>query len=275
MTKDQTDWLAKSTSAAKESLKVGSKPKMGKKTAHPTNSKPLSKPAQSNWILPSSQSGVAKVKWLQKFLEEDSAAESVCKTEPKGKEAQLVGVVTKLLAEHPVEREGRFWAAQKKSWYCGQLGVSERQLQRIAAKAPLVSCVKLVDGERLVLMRPGPKTDRTAEHYARIMAKEWRIRVSSGKHVSSTEFGLLVGLAKDLKEFAPDTLVTVLENWSAFMAGVKLAIALAQVEGDHFESDPGKFMSRYFEYPSISVIRRFSHVAYELFEMLPKQGAKP
>lgn len=262
------NWLSQSTTAAKDELKSKIK------TATTKNSPKIASP-KKEWIAPSSQTGVASTYWVEKFVAADNAAITTPPKQAVGHAAQLLALVTKIIDDEPLEREGRMWAARKKAWYSEKVGVSERQLQRIAAQTPLISRVKIVNGERLVLMRPYKAGDRTPEDYARIMAHIWRSKVSKGKNVSSAEFGLLVGIAKDLDIFAPDVFATVLDNWSAFMANAKIAIAIAQVEGDFYEEDPEKFVSKYYKFPSISVIRRFWKSADDTFDTLYQFSSKP
>lgn len=257
-------WIIKATKAAKTSLleKPSNVEKKGTKQVDPKQ--------HAKWIAPAAQSGIGSTYWIKRFVAQENADASAEPKPLKGLPSKLAGLVATILEQAPIEREGKQWAAGAKGWYCEQLGVSERQFQRIVKTASLLSRVKVVDGQRLVLLRPGLPSDRTPEDYARVMAREWKTRVSDGKDVQPKEFGLLVGLAKDWGLItAPDMFITALENWPAFMAGVKGAIASAQVGGDDYEADPDKFVTRYYAFPSISVMRRFWQIGVELYFMLP------
>jgi hypothetical protein len=274
MAKKMPSWLEKSTEAGKASL-IAQMKKAAQKDAKSATSKSTK---NKKWIEPGPQSGVASITWVDWFVKKDNAECTAAPAPLSGRKAALAALVAADIEEAGVEREGRSWSARPKSWYCERLSVSERQLQRLVAAVPLVSRIKVVDGERQLFLRPGPLSDRTPEDYARIMAREWKQRVSNGKDVKRSEFGLLVGLAKDWEDImAPDIFITALENWPAYMAGVKVAIAEAQVGGDHFEADPDKFMMRFYSYPSISVMRRFWQVGVELHLMLLQdmQQGKP
>jgi hypothetical protein len=113
----------------------------------------------------------------------------------------------------------------------------------------------IVERDTLACTMTGvPETDALAE--VRIETIDHLLNVlptlTTGK-----EFGCLCGLAELWPEgYQIDILKTVLADWSAFMAGAKVAIWAAGDGGEKF-----------FEFASMSVIRAFPQVAVELYVM--------
>lgn len=171
----------------------------------------------------------------------------------------------------PIHAEGRDWAGIKLEDLAQAVGISTKQVQRIVKKPPFHTATKLIDNRTRKLIRIGPPSDMTHEDFARIMVSDWR--QATGRQEERSDFGLLVGMAKDApRGLAPDILRTVVANWSGFMAGVHLAITLASVDGDIFDDDPNNFEKKYFNYPTITVTRRFWPVAIEFYHMFIQEN---
>jgi hypothetical protein len=83
------------------------------------------------------------------------------------------------------------------------------------------------------------------------MRNIWRAKL--GKEVGTKAFGCLVGLAKEWGGHAVDIFKAVLNNWPAFMVGMK--------------QHPDCTTPRFYKFPSITVIRRFPDVAAEVWMM--------
>ncbi len=124
-------------------------------------------------------------------------------------------------------------------------------MRRIIVKPPFVRNRAVINGTLTTLLRLGelgPLTDRDRAIHLRNI---WRKKL--GREVGPKAFGCLVALAKGWGEHAPTIFAVVLNNWPAFMAGVKI--------------DPDWTKPRHLKFPNIAVIRRFLHVAVELWMM--------
>lgn len=193
----------------------------------------------------------------------------------KAREKALVDLVNGLVESEPYAAAGRMWAARPQSYFSEKLGVCGDQVRRIGKSIPLRSFDALKDGSRMTLLRVAPPSDLTAEDFARIMASEWRKRRE--RRANPTEYGCLVHIAKESPAgWAPDVFCTVLDNWSEFMAGTKLAIFLAGTgEGDVFDPDPAHFKEKFLLQPHIPTIRRFWHIAKDFYDMQAEMQGLP
>lgn len=87
--------------------------------------------------------------------------------------------------------------------------------------------------------------------------------------LESKHYGCLRGLVNAWGvEDAPDLLRMVLKYWSEFVVGTKAFIAS--------QGEPDSLYYRYFEYPTVTYILLFNHVALELAVMkIQEKGATP
>lgn len=304
---NKTDWLAKNTKKIKEDLKerdeakkLKGKPKKKAEPA-PSEGQPIStKEALKKWDknlvsgsafkgkkankvinpkLPeeipdikifSHDTEVASTHWMRYFYAE------FCKPLPSvtPREEQLGALVQKCIEDEPFETEGKIWARKPRAWFAQQLGISERQVQRIVAEGPFKGQTKIVDDKKVYCLRVAPKYDLSDEDAARIMANEWKKHTKdaeneSVKVVSRQKFGQLKGLAvKWGSYYAPDVFVTILNNWSGFNACCSIHIELGKAYGDSFNSNKYTFKKRFYKYPSIAVMLRFHEAGWEVFEHL-------
>lgn len=197
---------------------------------------------------------------------------------PQPSQEDLKGAAKEVFAQikywtelSPIHAEERDWAGIKLDDLAQAVGVSTKQVQRIANKPPFHTATKLIDKRTRKLIRIGLPSDMTHEDFARIMVSNWR--KASGRKENKEDFGLLVGMVKDApKGLAPDILRTLVANWSGFMAGVHLAVEVAKVEGDAIDGNPEHFKKMFFHYPAISVIRRFWPVGIEFYHMFIQEN---
>lgn len=175
----------------------------------------------------------------------------------------LRSLITESIRANPVELDGFQWAAHPQEELCRKLGISVSTLYRRVKAPPFVSKRRLIDGKMTALIReglPGPQT-----HYdlAQIMSAIWRKKF--GKANTKKEFGCLKGLAEVWPEGQQVQIFkTVLNDWSAFMAGAKIEMQLLGDEGRPL----------YYEFPSLTVLRRFPEVAVELHQMTQQAKGK-
>ncbi|CAA7626008.1 conserved hypothetical protein [Candidatus Terasakiella magnetica] len=176
---------------------------------------------------------------------------------PLPKAAALAKLVEAWIKDQPVEFDGQTWAAAPQEWWSEQLGASIPTLRRIIVNPPFVRNRAVINGTLTTLLRLGelgPLTDRDRAIHLRNI---WRKKM--GREVGPKAFGCLVALVKGWGEHAPTIFAIVLKNWSAFMAGVKI--------------DPDWTKPRHLKFPNIAVIRRFHHVAVELWMMQQQEKA--
>jgi hypothetical protein len=209
----------------------------------------------------------------------------------------LLAIVQELIADSPFEFEGFAWAARSQTWYCEKLGVSKSTLGRWISTPPFVRDQVVVEGRKVSLLRIGIPGPMTIRHKANVMSKLWRkeleryhsiarkelaaLKVQIGSEddvatdapqrikkleqflarpISTThrEYGCLCGLAEHWPDGAEVALFKlVLKDWPAFMSGVK--VQLAEMAG---KGQPVKW--RYYEWPSLAVVRRFANIAIEM-----------
>jgi hypothetical protein len=163
---------------------------------------------------------------------------------------RLAKIVEKSINEAPFLYEGQAWAAATLDEWANSLGVSKKTLQR-AIRAPIVSKPGWKDGHKVTLLRLGTPGKPTLNDRARHLQNIWRKKI--GTHPN---FGLCKGLVQAWGDEAPILLRLVIDNWSEFMAGTKIAMVLL--------ADEGKGSVRFYEYPSLSVILRFNAVVVEM-----------
>jgi hypothetical protein len=246
-------WLAVTTKSAKAELKSDLL------SSQASNEVESGKP----FLAPPLDSGKTHIEHYGAWLE--ARAKSLRSYDDLNKsERALYDVVMELVKTEPYLAEERTWVARPQTFFAEKVSLSTKQVRRISHQNPFRWVLKKVSGKKMSLIRVGHPSDLTHEDCARIMVKDWEKLV--GKAVKQKEFGCLVGISKESPEaLAPDIFCTAVDNWTCFMAGVKLAISMASVEGDEFESDPSKFSEKYYQYPSITVIRRFWTVAKEQY----------
>lgn len=175
------------------------------------------------------------------------------------KQNLLIKLIGQGVAEAPHERGGQFWCAAPQEDWAEELDVSVRTFRRMIQEPPIVREQGEIDGVKYALLRigqPGEAPAKTPEHIANIMRKVWAEKV--GTTLSPQQHGCLIGLAKEWPEGCQvDIFKTVLSNWSGFMAGVKIIQEMMAQDGEEVES-------KFFIYPSITVMRRFYKSAIEL-----------
>jgi hypothetical protein len=122
----------------------------------------------------------------------------------------------------------------------------------------IVSDCTLVGGTKMVLVRIGEAGQPTERHIVNTMAKIFRME--TGRRPSRRDIGCLHGLAQSLPDGLQVAIFSLaVREWQAFMAGVKLEIFVLSEQGE-----PTK--DRYYEFPSIPVIRKFHDVAADFYD---------
>jgi hypothetical protein len=150
-----------------------------------------------------------------------------------------------------------------------------------------------IEGVRTKIVRvlgPGEAVKKTPQRVANEMRRVWLAReidqhaiaeaaeagkpwkthdlIEGGKvKVSSKEHGCLVGLADVWPDgYQVAILKCVLDDWTGFMVGAKMAAAAAQ-DADTGDPDlPVKGM-KFYHHPSLPVIRKYAGAAAELYVM--------
>jgi hypothetical protein len=214
-------------------------------------------------LTPFNTSAVSGV--LKKYDKKQVAATATPKGASQARIDHFMVLVGELIATDPFIREGHPWAARPQAWWAERLEVSTKQVQRISQAAPIRFLTVLNNGTKMTIYRPGSKSDKTPEDYARVMSAMWR--AATGRRPTGHEYGLLVGLAKAWPSGqAPLAFKLVIENWNAFcgMAQVEIYCGMHGEPAKEFEAPPEAFEQRYMKYPSISFTRRFWWCAVEM-----------
>ncbi|MEP9371167.1 hypothetical protein [Mesorhizobium sp. KR1-2] len=227
---------------------------------------------------------------------------------PKSKLETLCGLIAAEIAANPFHLDGYAWCAMPQPAIAAKLDFSVETLRRLISKPPIVRQTKKVDGKNVTLLRvgePGPVTaDDIAKEMSRLLNGRRKVHrtkwgeerqtilasmdmlqpapISMGlkrvmrldkllalpRHTTKREFGCMIGLA----EIWPDghqveMFKMVLKRWPIFMAGVKWA-AVMEAETDE------QVFNRHLEFPSVSVMRRYAHVAIEMATMDAQEKGK-
>ncbi len=215
---------------------------------------------------------------------------------------KLVDLVKTVIKEQPFERAGHKWAALHLDEWIKLSGWCENTLHTYFNEPPFY-CEKARDEQlhRVKIVRvlaPGEKPKKTPQRVANEMRKLWECRKidhvsidyakdkgkpwkvggklkDDGRFVTTTkEHGCLVGLA----EVWPNghqhkILQCVLGNWTGFMAYAKMQAAMEQ---DTKTGDPNLPVkgTRFFNYPYLSVVRRYHEAALQLYQDALQAGKK-
>ncbi len=217
----------------------------------------------------------------------------------------LQRLLEQLIASSPFEYRGRLWVAATQEEFCATLGPgwSVSKFYRHTSVAPFVRITAKIDGAKKTLLRlgdPEPVTSAdTAKHMSNLL-RRYRansrkallteresltettsvpeqdalreVRVEKIDHLlevlptltTPDEFGCMCGLAEIWpKGHQVDILRSILSDWPAFMAGEKVAIWRR-----------GEGQERYFDFPSMKVIRAFPDVGLELYVMERQEEAE-
>lgn len=180
----------------------------------------------------------------------------------KDKEANLANFlrrINKIIKLDPYEFEGFAWAARSHKDWAAMLSVEVRTVGRLMKDPQIVSDCTLVDGTKMVLVRIGEAGQPTERHIVNTMAKIFRME--TGRRPSKRDIGCLYGLAQLLPDGSQVAIFKLaVSEWQAFMAGVKLEISVLNEQGEATKD-------RYYEFPSIPVIRRFHDVAADFYDI--------
>ena len=203
----------------------------------------------------------------------------------------LVSLVEQSTATEPFKVNGFDWAAQPQSYYCEKLNISPATLRRRIAKPPFVRAWKIVGaqivavgedttvigGKKLCLLRIGvaPPKD-VADEAKRVMIKIWN-KVQE-KPVTKRQAQCLWGMTKDMMELlnklnlptelAGELAIAMfkyaLSDWQPVVSAIKL-------EMESRKATKG-YKPRFYNYPSISVIRSFWKASLHAYVVAIQSG---
>lgn len=204
----------------------------------------------------------------------------------------LRDIVCEVVATAPVERGGFQWAAIPQLELCGRLCVSPATLRRMISRPPFVRERARIGGTNFTLLRVGEPGQITPKHLANSMSKALRDyrrkcraalihereSLMDGGHDAAVdvriekidallekmpdltthpEYGLINGLMEVWPEGHQLAIFKlVLSDWPAYMAGQKIEVWKTYSDRELF-----------FEFASMSVLRRYPQPAVELYVM--------
>jgi len=159
-----------------------------------------------------------------------------------------------------LEFEGFVWAFRPVPEWAKLLGVkSADTISDLIKIPPIQKAYTRVDGKKALLLRVGPPGIPTPRVIANFMKSAFRAK--TGRYPKKELFPLLKVLAEEWPDgLQVEIFKAVLDDWVAFKAGVAIEVEQMKAEGQ-------KARHCYHEYPSVSVICRFRHVALELYVM--------
>jgi hypothetical protein len=174
------------------------------------------------------------------------------------KASQIAKLIADVINADPHHQDGFAWANRPQEWWSAKLGFSVETFRRLISKPPFVR-ERIIDpstAKQVTLVRVGKPGQKTKKHLQNIMSAIWRKQMEC--NLPSKCFGHLAGLVDHWgHDRAVDIFKLVMNDWSRFMAGVHMEIALL--------GDEGK--KRYYRYPATSVILRFWSVGVEMYVM--------
>ena len=195
--------------------------------------------------------------WLVKSTAAGKADLSTIIKTPEANPERLYHLIADIIDQDPYELDGRKWAARPQSFYVEQLGYSVETLRRIIKLPPFVRQTREIAGRNTTLLRLGNPDVLTDKHLANTMSKIWRLKIGRPQ-TSKAEYGCICGLIGIWpKEHAIEIFKLVLDQWSDFMA-------CAKFEMDELEAK-GEGKAKFYKWPSLTVIRRFSNAAIEVW----------
>ncbi|MGO8094441.1 hypothetical protein [Rhizobium leguminosarum] len=174
------------------------------------------------------------------------------------KALKIAQLVASTLEVESYVHGGFQWANRSQEWWVEKLGFSLSTFRRETSKPPFVrECiVDKLTGKKVALLRIGVPAPKTKRHVQNIMSSFWRNK--TGRRLASVQYGHLAGMVDHWGlEKAVAIFKLVINEWSRFMVGVHMEIALL--------GDEGK--KRYYNYPSTAVILRFWTVGVEMYIM--------
>lgn len=186
------------------------------------------------------------------------------RADAKERHTKLCALIQKEVKREGQEFEGHVWAILPLSVWADMLGVtSAKTVSRLIRHEPIQFTNTMVEGVPAVLLRVGKKGKQSPRELANIMATLWK-KQTGAEEVSKHLWGMMCGLAENWPEgyqIAIFKHVITPHGWHSFMAALSLHIAIQQeAEGDTV------IVKRYFNHPSVSVLRRFWQVAADAYK---------
>ncbi|WP_197917984.1 hypothetical protein [Thiosulfatihalobacter marinus] len=161
------------------------------------------------------------------------------------------------------EFEGNKWAILPLSDWAEQLGVTTKTVSRLIRHEPIQFTKTMVEGVPATLLRVGKKGKQSPRELANIMATLFKKHTGADK-VSRVQWGMLHGLAEEWPEgyqIAIFKHMITPQGWRSFMAALSLYVHVQQeAEGNT------SLFKRYYDKPTISVLRRFWQVAADAYK---------
>lgn len=179
---------------------------------------------------------------------------------PKPKPEAVRKLIADTIATAPFELDGFQWCALPQPVIASMLGMSVETLRRVISKPPFIRERTHKDGKPVTLLREGVPAPMTHRHVANIMSRIWRKKYD--RTVNKAEYGCMIGLAENWPDgHQVEIFKLAVKEWTEFMAGVHIQIELLGDEG----------VKRFYEFPTLTVMRRFHTVATELYSMQQQQ----
>jgi hypothetical protein len=155
----------------------------------------------------------------------------------------LLILIAKCIEEAPIELDGFRWCGMPQSEMATALQCSVETLRRLISKPPIVRKRRM----GMTLLRVGEPGPQTHYDLAQIMSAIFRKK--TGRRTNVDQFNCLLGLAGEWPDGLQVELFKIaMTRWPEFMAGVNVEAQII----------------RRYEFPSISVIRRFHHIAVQM-----------
>lgn len=185
------------------------------------------------------------------------------RADAKERHTKLCALIQDVVATDGQEFEGNVYAILPLSVWADQLGVSTKTVSRLIRYEPIQFTKTMVEGVPATLLRVGKKGKQSPRELANIMATLFKKHTGAEK-VSRTQWGMLHGLAEEWPEGYQVAIFKHMiteKGWRSFMAALALYVAVQQeAEGNT------SLFKRYYDKPTISVLRRFWQVAADAYK---------
>lgn len=214
------------------------------------------------------------------------------RSDAQARHSALIELIEEMAAALPRELDGDIWAGPlSQAEWIDRSGLTPRTFQRLIKQPPIVSTVRGIGARKGTYLRLGAVEAVDRRKVQNTMAKIWREHSEqTWLNPASGEFGCICGMAEawpcgwQIKIFDH-----ALKHWGDFMAYTKLEIQAAldvmeRASANGYEPDlycPGALVDhvpetarrvpadrleiRHLEFPSLTYLRVFQHVAQVLF----------
>jgi hypothetical protein len=210
------------------------------------------------------------------------------RADAKRRHVALCKLIATLAETDPTQMSGAEWAGpMTQEQWAEKAGLSLRTFKRLILHPPIMVAARGVGKGKVTYLRLGAVDPHDLRKVQNSMAKLWRRHIGPEQAALRDfrrDYGLICGLAEDLpRGWQVQIFDYALCHWATFCAITKYEIDIANdvrragmtvtdldIDEDGFATArrfPGEVLSngRYFDFPALSFLRKFHHVAVTVY----------